>query len=474
MINKLIKAIWDFFCSVKLTIFLLILLASTSIIGTVIPQGNAGIQFVKSLSPFFEKIVLSFQLYDMYDSLWFQIIILFLTLNLIACTLNRFPITLKLHGKEPKPDREKIFENISQDRIIEADIKRADAVDRIRNTISKQFKRTVEKDKGRAHYFYSDKGRYSLFGVYLVHLSVVLILLGAIIGSRYFFGFKGYVSIVEGGSEDSVELTSPPGHEHRDLGFTVHCDRFSVDYYENGMPKEYASEIRFSIDGETVKQGRLRVNHPMTFKGVTFYQSNYGSMPGNYAHITISQNDKDAEPVVFHVVKGKPITLPNRVGELILAEMRDDFMRMGPAALIIIRPFEGDEVQIWLFKNHNMIKHRYPGIFESFAKLNPSIFKPYTFSLGEIELINYTGLQVNKDPGISVVYMGFFVIVAGLFITFFTSHRRVWIKIEENEGKAMVSVAGSSNKNPVGLERELDRLAEQFRNIIKPKRNSYE
>ena len=45
MNNTLLNKIWNFLCSVKLTIFLLILLAGTSIIGTIIPQGEIGSQY---------------------------------------------------------------------------------------------------------------------------------------------------------------------------------------------------------------------------------------------------------------------------------------------------------------------------------------------------------------------------------------------------------------------------------------------
>jgi cytochrome c biogenesis protein len=301
--------------------------------------------------------------------------------------------------------------------------------------------------------------------VYLVHLSVILILIGAIIGS--FFGFKGFVNIIEGDSVEYVELRNQPAHTHKDLGFTVNCDKFSVDFYENGTPKEYTSEIRFSIDGETVKQGLLMVNHPLTFKGITFYQSSYGSIPGNSAHLIISQKNKAIESSVVHAEKGEPLSLPNGDGEFQLAEVIEDFMRLGPAVSILIKPPEGDIIQFWIFKNHDSIKQKMPDFFERYAKMNPSIFAPYTFALADIETGSYyTGLQVNKDPGIFFVYLGFFVIVVGLFITFFSSHRRIWISISESQGKTVVSIAGSANKNPVGLERELDRLTEQFKNIV--------
>ena len=160
--------------------------------------------------------------------------------------------------------------------------------------------------------------------------------------------------------------------------------------------------------------------------------------------------------------KVKMYTFRNRLlrddGQLKLSDVREDFMRMGPAVSVMIKPPKGEEISFWLFKNHDLIKKRFPEMFEKFPKFNPSAYKPYTFQLDDIESKNYTGLQVNRDPGVPLVYTGFFLIMVGLFITFFTSHRRVWVKIEEDAHLIKIGVAGRANKNPVGMERELDRL----------------
>jgi cytochrome c biogenesis protein len=50
----------------------------------------------------------------------------------------------------------------------------------------------------------------------------------------------------------------------------------------------------------------------------------------------------------------------------------------------------------------------------------------------------------------------------GLFITFFSSHRRVWIKIREDGEGSKITIAGMANKNPIGMERYLDHLADQI------------
>jgi cytochrome c biogenesis protein len=98
-------------------------------------------------------------------------------------------------------------------------------------------------------------------------------------------------------------------------------------------------------------------------------------------------------------------------------------------------------------------------------KFNPSSFKPYTFSLQGVETKYYTGLQVNRDPGVNIVWAGCFFMIAGLFVTFFMSHQRIWVRIEKTTKGTRISVAGTANKNPVGLEREIEKLIGRMENI---------
>ena len=70
------------------------------------------------------------------------------------------------------------------------------------------------------------------------------------------------------------------------LGYFVRCDNFDVDYYVNpsgmptGMPSEYHSTLSvFDLNGQKILDKRIRVNDPLTFHGITFYQSSYGAIP---------------------------------------------------------------------------------------------------------------------------------------------------------------------------------------------------
>jgi len=435
MTDKKTNPLWNILRSVKLTLFLLSILAIVSIIGTLIQQQeDAGI----------------------YHSIWFRFIIFCLAINLILCSIDRFPATLKLFRLTPDPDRSKLFEEATHRTILLPDAGVGQASSSIQGFLMGRFNNVVVKDSGNASYIYCEKGRFSLFSVYLAHLSVLLILAGAIAGS--IFGFSGYVNIPEGGSIDSVVITNGEDHSHMDLGFTVLCKKFLIDLYDNGAPKEYRSDLSFIVNGQEALSGSIRVNHPIKFKGIRFYQSSYGDMPGEKVRIKALNNEK-AEETTIEAELGKAVMLPDNKGELTLSDINDNLMNMlGPAALIAIKSQEGKETPIWLFKDKDIIKNKYSDMFELSQKFNPSAYSPFTFDLFEMESVTYTGLQVSRDPGVPFVFAGFIMIIIGLFLTFFTSHRRFWIRLESDKGNVKMSLAGTSNKNPAGMEKALDGL----------------
>ena len=456
MTEKKSNPLWDILSSVKFTFILLVLLAATSILGTVIPQQESTTELASKLSPGLANLFNSLQLFDVYHSVWFRLIISFLALNLIICSIDRIPVTLRLFRLKPKPDRLKPFKGLAPERSLSLKGELGEVTEKVAKFLNAQYKDVVSKETDKENFLYVEKGRFTLFGVYLVHLSVLLILSGAIIGSL--FGFNGYVNIVEGESVDSVFLRNNTAHTYKDLGFSVSCEKFSVDFYDTGAPKEYRSDLAFSINGETVQKGSLLVNHPIKFMGVTFYQAYYGSTPGSSARLRVSRSDSVSEDSLLDLEIGKPVSIPGDSGQITLSDLNEDFMRMGPAASVLIKSPDGEEINFWLFEYEDMIREMYPEMFDQFAKLNPSVYKPYTFYLDSVESKYYTVLQASRDPGVPIVYGGFLMIIIGLIITFFTSHRRIWVRVMENADKINISVAGKANKNPVGMERELDQL----------------
>ncbi len=84
--------------------------------------------------------------------------------------------------------------------------------------------------------------------------------------------------------------------------------------------------------------------------------------------------------------------------------------------------------------------------------------------LVDYDQIYYTGLQLAKDPGMDVVWIGSTILVIGLCIMFYVAHRKVWVRLEEDEhGQVKVEVTGLSNRNPLAFEQEFEDLERQIK-----------
>ena len=86
----------------------------------------------------------------------------------------------------------------------------------------------------------------------------------------------------------------------------------------------------------------------------------------------------------------------------------------------------------------------------------------WTVSLAGREEKYYTGLQVNKDPGVWVVYSGFLIMILGCFVSFFMAHDKVCIQVREKNGKSLVSITGTANKNKLAIPKKLKTIAEKL------------
>lgn len=463
---KKTNIIWRLFRSVKLTVALLILLALASIIGTVIPQmpQRESIEFARSLSPETFRLFDSLNLFDMYESIWFRFLIGCLGLNLIICSLDRFPGTWKLYKSTPRPDRSKPFENLPPELTFTVSKKAVDIANQVDPFLTKRYSKPQAKNIEDKHFFYTEKGSYSRFGVYIVHSSILLILIGALVGS--FLGFEANVNITEGEQTGISDIHLRKGTLPKGLDFSIRCDKFFVDFYKSGAPKEYRSELTFLVKEKEVKKSSLLVNHPAQFMGVTFYQSTWGTIPGKKVRLRISRDGEEQKPDHLEVEAETVLQLPGNEGKFSVVDVKANFMNTCPAVLIATLSNDGKEKHFWIFQNDDSIRSRLPEQMLKSPKFNPSAFKPYTFFLEGLESSYYTGLQVNRDPGVPIVWAGCFLIIVGFFVTFFTSHMRIWLRVSEDGQGTKISVAGTTNRNPVVLERELMRLTNDLKKKI--------
>ena len=101
-------------------------------------------------------------------------------------------------------------------------------------------------------------------------------------------------------------------------------------------------------------------------------------------------------------------------------------------------------------------------VFQKFPEFHGSKELPYQFMLREVKGKEFTGLQVTRDPGVWIVWTGCGLMVAGILLTFFLSHRKIWVRLTRDHDAVEVTIAGTSSKDRLGFEKEFGRLKNEI------------
>ena len=288
-------------------------------------------------------------------------------------------------------------------------------------------------------------------------MSILVLIAGVVVGSL--FGVEGYLQISEGETVNTLHLRDGKGTIP--LPFGVRCDRFIVEFYDTGAPKTYQSDLTFFKDERIDLQGKLLVNHPLTFEGFRFYQSSFGRSPDGMATLALLRPGRKKE--VMNVRRGYWFDLPGGEGLFHVLRVEDNLMNMGPAVKIAVRPKAGGEdIAFWIFAKVETLLKISPDIFEQVPVFDPGLFKPYRFALMGLEQKYYTGLQVSRDPGVPLVAASAVILMAGLMLLLMTYPRQIWIRVDAEGEMTRVSFAGRSSKNAAGLSRDIQLLTAEL------------
>jgi cytochrome c biogenesis protein len=440
-----------FFSSVRLAIVLLAAIAAGSVLGTVIPQQEAAADLSARLSPSLLAVMQALQLFNVYHSAWFILLLLLLAANLIVCSLKRFPAALRQIRSGLSPERPELFKELPPERAATSGRPPAETADRLEALLRRRYGKVMRAETpGGGTFLACERGGFSRLGVYGVHLGILLMLAGGIAGAV--FGVKGSVEIAEGESSNHLQLQ---GGSHQILDFSIRCDRFTVEYYEGGAPKLFRSDLTFLKDGQVLKQGALLVNHPLSEGGLRFYQASYGTLPGG--RVTLSWTKGGQKAGGRDVAVGDRFPLPGDPAQVEVLRVEGNLMQMGPAVKLSVVS-AGRELQFWVFTNIERIKEANPGLLSQVPMMNPGLYSPYLFSIETGGERFFTVLQAVRDPGTPIVAAGGGLLIVGLMVVFFLSHRRFWIRVKKSAGGSGIGLAGTSNRDDVGLEREMDRL----------------
>ena len=455
MTAKKKNPIWAFFSSVKLALFLLFILAATSIIGTIIQQNQPFSTYVREYGQKTAELFQKLHLTDMYNSWWFLSLLGLFAINLIVCSLERIPNVIRLVRKDNLDIAPAQVARMKLKKTVTLPCSLEKTVAAVSGFLQQKGWKPTQRNMEDGVLLFAQKGAWTRFGVYIVHLSILVILLGAVIGSPTFankvlnktkFAFKGSIMIPESKATNYIYPLS--GGEKIDLGFSVRCNFFTIEYYSNGMPKTYLSKVSVLKNGKPVvldngsTEWDLKVNRPLTYQGITFYQSSYQPY-SDFLSILHKKNTDQGETKIISGGQQIKTGFGNISFGILNQEVR------GEAVQRLKIWFGGDEAEpsiFWVNNGQKAIIKRPGGEYELTVKQ-----------------LYATGLQVTKDPGVWFVYIGCGMMLLGLYVAFFMSHRKIYAFISPAKDRgSTVLFAGSAHKNKLGFEKTFNRLVNDF------------
>ncbi len=294
-----------FFSSMRFAVALLSLLGIASVIGTVLQQNQPQTDYLVKFGPFWAQIFGFLGLYDVYASVWFVVIMMFLVVSTGLCLIRNVPP----FWREMKSFREKVREKslAAMRHSVLMDVKIAPEVAK-RYLEVQGFKGKIINREDGSVLIAAKKGTMNKWGYIFAHLALIVICLGGLTDSNLLLklgmlagrivpdnravyakdfkpesvlgagnlSFRGNVNISEGQSADVVFLNADNGMLVQDLPFEVRLKKFHIDFYNTGMPRDFASDIEVTDKATGEKLERtIRVNHPLTLHGITIYQASF-------------------------------------------------------------------------------------------------------------------------------------------------------------------------------------------------------
>ncbi len=318
-----------FFSSMRFAVALLSLLGIASVIGTVLQQNQPQTDYLVKFGSFWAQIFGFLGLYDVYASAWFVVIMLFLVISTSLCLIRNVPP----FWREMKSFREKVKEKslAAMRHSLLLDVKIAPEVAKRYLEVQGFQGKTVSREDGSV-LIAAKKGTMNKWGYIFAHVALIVICLGGLIDSNLLLklgmltgrivpdnqavyakdfkpesilgasnlSFRGNVNISEGQSADVVFLNADNGMLVQDLPFEVKLKKFHIDFYNTGMPRDFASDIEVTdkATGEKLKR-TIRVNHPLTLHGITIYQASFADGGSDLTFKAWNLGDASREPVVL-------------------------------------------------------------------------------------------------------------------------------------------------------------------------------
>lgn len=477
--KSLVDKIWNFFSSVKVGVWIIILLLIASAIGTIFPQemyippDAVPQEFYRDEYGFLGQMYYELGFNNLYGSWWYFLLIAALGISLVIASLDRFiPLyrALKKQGitrHESFMRRQRLF---SETKVVE---NIDEQLDLIKSRLKKK-RYYLREENGN---LLAEKNRFSRWGPYVNHVGLILFLIG------------GMLRFVPGMYVDEIlwirdgETSVIPGTNGK---YYLSSDKFIMETYQKDQEDEVFENTLSRVgDGSVVKNfqtnvtlyerkgeivhgakpelkkvkdEQIRVNHPLKHDSYALYQVSYKLNELN--KMIFSLKDKETEESFGQIT----IDLLDPKKEYDLG----NGYKVEIATYLPNFYFNNEDVPdtksrvpdnpAFVF---NMISSEKPEGEKSFVAIQetiePTEDNQLKMKFESVETKNLSALTVRKDKTLWFLGLGGAIFMIGVIQGMYWNHRRVWIK---RNGDVLL-IAGHTNKNWYGIRNEVNSILKE-------------
>ena len=415
----------------RLAIVLLLTIALFSISGTVIEQGQS-LEYYQSNYPEHPalfgfltwKVLLIIGLDHVYRTWWFLSILILFGSSLTACTFTRQFPALKAARRWKFYEEPRQFEKLA----LSAELETGNLESLTPLIQKKRYKVFQEGDT-----LYARKGIIGRIGPIVVHAAMLIILAGAILGAMT--GFLAQEMVASGNTFQVKNIIDTgPFAAQPPKDWSVRVNRFWIDYTPKGGIDQFYSDLSvLDSQGKEVDKQTIYVNKPLRYRGLTFYQTDWG--------IAAVQVQLNKSPI-FQIPMAQLDTAgKGRIWGTWIPTKPD----LSEGVSLLARDLQG-----------TMLVYDAKGKLVSTVRAGMATeVNGVTLSLKNV--IGSTGLQIKADPGIPLVYTGFGLLMLGVMMSY-VSHSQIWAL--QKDGRFYVG--GRTNRAQVSFEREIIEILEQL------------
>ncbi|MGM7701724.1 cytochrome c biogenesis protein ResB [Pseudalkalibacillus sp. Hm43] len=468
--TNFIDKTWNFFSSVKVGVWLIVITLIASAIGTIFPQQMYIPQNVDPAAHYENEYGVLGEIYyllgfhNLYSSWWFVLLLGLIGVSITVASIDRgIPLYRSL-----KNQRVTKHENFLKRQRMFGTSKRPDDEEQFIEEAIFRLKEKRYKVRRDGNNILAEKGRFSRWGPYVNHVGLIIFLLGAmlrIVPGMYIdedmWVREGETKAIKGTDreyylkhEQFVLETYDPKEERYSealnrVGGTV------VKNYQSDVILYKADEKLPGAKPELteVKEYPIQVNRPLQFDGFSVYQVDYRQ---EMSEMSFQLQTKETEDTIGEFT----VDLQNPKNEYDLGDGNKVILRNYYPDFYFDKERNQPATRTNVPNNpafiFNMMTPDTPDGEIAFIgirqNLDPSGENQYKIAFNGIDTEFITGLTVNRDYTLPIIFVGGIIFMIGVVQGLYWNHRRIWLKLNEEE----IWVAAHTNKNWHGIKREMD------------------